>query len=126
EEITSQGRTRKERRQDFNASRIKRVANGSGHKEHEVKELINKFAMMRQMMMQIGVSSGLLGKIPGLKNLAQMRKFMGLDLKQMMGAAAPVDPDRKVFRPGARNEDRAKQKKKRKEARKQRKKSRRK
>jgi signal recognition particle subunit SRP54 len=127
EEITSQGRTRKERRQDFNAGRIKRVANGSGHKEHEVKELINKFAMMRQMMMQIGVSSGLLGKIPGLKNLAQMRKFMGLDLKQMMGAGAPaVDPDRKVFHPTARNEDKAKQKKKRKEARKQRKKSRRK
>ena len=123
EEITAQGRTRKERRQDFHAGRVTRVAKGSGHKDHEVKELINKFAMMRQMMMQIGVSSGLLGKIPGFKHIAQMRKFMGIDIKQMMSQAG-VDPERKVFHPTARNADKAKLKRKRKEARKHRKKNR--
>ena len=36
-----------------------------GHKEQEVADLLNRFGMMRQMMMQIGMSTGLLGKIPG-------------------------------------------------------------
>ena len=42
-------------------SRLRRVAQGSGHTVHEVVTLLNRFAMMRQMMIQIGRSSGLFG-----------------------------------------------------------------
>ena len=80
--------------------------------------------MMRQMMMQIGMSSGLLGKIPGFKQLAQMKKLAGLDVDQLaqmmndaVGRARPL--------PGPkRNVDRVKEKRKRKDARKARKKGR--
>jgi signal recognition particle GTPase len=45
----------------YNMSRLRRVAQGSGRTVHEVVDLLNRFAMMRQMMMQIGRSSGLFG-----------------------------------------------------------------
>ena len=47
---------------DYDEKRVQRVAKGSGRKETEVKELLNKFAMMRQMMTQMGAQSGLLGQ----------------------------------------------------------------
>ena len=61
------------------------MARGSGRKENEVKELLNRFAMMRQMMMQLGASTGLLGKIPGFKQLAQVKKMLGMDMNQLAG-----------------------------------------
>src|SRR6184192_259925 len=72
---------------DYDEKRVRRVAKGSGRKETEVKELLNKFAMMRQMMSQMGAQSGLLGKIPGFKQIAQMKKLAGIDVSQLMGAA---------------------------------------
>jgi hypothetical protein len=76
---------------DYDDQRVRRVAKGSGRKEQEVKELLNKFAMMRQMMTQMGAQSGLLGKIPGFKQIAQMRNMTkaaaGIDLNQLMSAA---------------------------------------
>src|SRR5262249_29269075 len=66
EMITSnQGIQRRRKAADYDAGRVKRVARGSGRQDNEVKELLNKFAMMRQMMLQMGAQSGLLGKIPG-------------------------------------------------------------
>ena len=41
-------------------SRLARVARGSGRAEQEVTNLLDRFAMMRQIMMQIGRSTGLL------------------------------------------------------------------
>ncbi len=64
----------------INQSRAGRIARGSGHRPHEVRNLIAQFMSMKKMMAQLGASSGLLGKIPGLKKLdqmAQMRKMMG-------------------------------------------------
>ena len=69
--------TRRRKGADYDEKRVKRVAKGSGRKETEVKELLNKFAMMRQMMSQMGAQSGLLGKIPGFKQIAQMKKMAG-------------------------------------------------
>ena len=43
---------------DYDEKRVKRVAKGSGRKDTEVKELLNKFAMMRQMMVQLGAAVG--------------------------------------------------------------------
>ena len=55
--------------------RISRVAKGSGREEKDVAELLERFGMMRQMMGSIGQSAGLLGKIPGMKQLAGARQL---------------------------------------------------
>ncbi|MBT8496282.1 MAG: signal recognition particle protein, partial [Deltaproteobacteria bacterium] len=86
EEITANsGKKHKRRRADFDPSRVKRIAGGSGRKENDVKELLQKFSSMRQMMVQLGASTGLMGKIPGLKQFSQMKKLAGLDLGALMG-----------------------------------------
>jgi signal recognition particle subunit SRP54 len=45
----------------YHMGRLRRVARGSGRKEHEVVDLLNRFATMQRVMMQIGTSTGLLG-----------------------------------------------------------------
>ena len=86
EEITAQtGKKAKRRRADYDPDRVRRIARGSGRKETEVKELLQKFATMRQMMVQLGASTGLMGKIPGLKQFSQMKKLAGMDLGALMG-----------------------------------------
>jgi signal recognition particle subunit SRP54 len=54
-------------------SRTKRIARGSGCPEEAVTELVQKFLFMRQMMGGMGNDLGMLGKIPGMKNLAMAR-----------------------------------------------------
>ncbi len=56
---TTSGRQAKRRRADFHPGRVKRISKGSGRGENEVKELLQKFAQMRQMMVQLGASTGL-------------------------------------------------------------------
>jgi signal recognition particle subunit SRP54 len=88
EEVASQrepGKKNKRRRADYHPDRVKRISNGSGRSEDEVKELLQKFGAMRQMMVQLGASTGLLGKIPGFKQFSQMKKLAGLDLSAIMG-----------------------------------------
>ncbi len=85
EEITSQaGKKTKRKSADYDPRRVRRVASGSGRGETEVKELLHKFATMRQMMVQLGASTGLMGKIPGFKQFAQMKKLAGMDLGSMV------------------------------------------
>ncbi len=64
--------------------RVGRVARGSGQPEQGVTELIQKFLFMRQMMAGMG-GSGLLGKIPGMKNLAMARNMR----RAMKGGGMP-------------------------------------
>jgi signal recognition particle subunit SRP54 len=127
QEIIEGGKVKKRKAADYNLQRVRRVANGAGRKDHEVKELLHKFAMMRGMMMQMGAQTGLLGKIPGFRQISQMKKLAGIDVGQIMQAAGMeraahrFTPPRPVV-----NTDRNKEKRKRKEARKQRKKARKK
>jgi signal recognition particle subunit SRP54 len=87
EDITSSaGKKTKRKSADYDPSRVKRVARGSGRSEPEVKELLHKFAMMRQMMVQLGASTGLLGKIPGFKQVSQMKKLANMDINALMAA----------------------------------------
>ena len=117
-------------KQEFHESRIRRVAKGSGREDNEVMELINKFATMKQVMLQMGASAGLFGKIPGLKQLSQIKQLAGVDMDQLMemsGLKAPEDgmfgPKKKKKQPkSAAAKTRAKRK--RKQARKSRKKRR--
>ena len=74
---------KKSTKDEFHLSRVRRVARGSGRKEDEVRELINKFATMKTMMLQLGSQAGLLGKIPGLKQLQQMKNIAGLDMEKL-------------------------------------------
>jgi signal recognition particle subunit SRP54 len=83
---TTSGKNAKRRRADFHPGRVKRIAVGSGRKENEVKELLQKFAQMRQMMVQLGASTGLMGKIPGFKQFQQMKRLANMDLGSLMGA----------------------------------------
>jgi len=74
------------------------------------------------MMMQIGMSTGLLGKIPGFKQLAQAKKLMGgLDVNQLASMMNTPSAERGHFQAPKRNVDRAKEKRKRKDSRKARK-----
>jgi signal recognition particle subunit SRP54 len=125
EEIVDNGKRKKKRSAFYDMSRLGRVARGSGHKEQEVADLLNRFAMMRQLMMQIGMSTGLLGKIPGFKQLSQAKKLMGLDVNQLANMMSTPSPERGHFQAPKRNVDKAKEKRKRKDARKARKKQRR-
>ena len=87
EEFTSTaGRQAKRRRADFAPGRVRRISKGSGRPESDVKELLQKFATMRQMMVQLGASTGLMGKLPGFKQFSQMKKLANMDLGAIMGA----------------------------------------
>ena len=83
---TTAGAKAKRRRADFHPGRVKRIAKGSGRGETEVKELLQKFAQMRQMMVQLGASTGLMGKLPGFKQFQQMKRLKNMDLNALMGA----------------------------------------
>ena len=124
EAIVDGGKRKKKRSAFYDIKRLGRIARGSGHKENEVADLLNRFAMMRQMMMQLGMSTGLLGKIPGFKQLAQAKKLMGMDVNALASMMNTPSPERGGFQAPKRNVDRAKEKRKRKDARKARKKGR--
>jgi signal recognition particle subunit SRP54 len=60
-------------------TRVARIAKGSGQDEPQVQELVQKFLFMKQMMEGLGQNMGMMGKIPGMKNVAmakQLRKQM--------------------------------------------------
>jgi signal recognition particle subunit SRP54 len=70
--------------------RMERVAKGSGRKKSDVKDLLQKFIMMRQVMGSIGANPGLLGRIPGFRQLGQLHKLKGLDLSTVFGKDAKM------------------------------------
>jgi signal recognition particle subunit SRP54 len=70
-------------------SRVTRIAKGSGQKEPPVQELVQKFLFMKQMMEGLGANMGMLGRIPGMKNLAMAKNLR----KQMaQGGGMPGFP----------------------------------
>jgi signal recognition particle subunit SRP54 len=55
--------------------RAERIAKGSGTNPEAVAELVQKFLFMKQMMGGLGQNLGMMGKIPGMKQMAQMRNM---------------------------------------------------
>lgn len=55
--------------------RVTRIAKGSGQPDQQVQELVQKFLFMKQMMGGLGQNMGLMGKIPGMKNLAMAKNL---------------------------------------------------
>lgn len=118
----------------INDSRAMRVAKGSGHTKKDVKGLLERFGMARVMMKEMGKATGMMGKVPGLREAAGLRRLkrQGLSLDpsmlsglQNMAAGGgipglPVEGERKV-----KKVDPSKKKAARKAARKARKKNKR-
>jgi signal recognition particle subunit SRP54 len=82
-EAIIQSLTKLERRDPYalirEESRVVRIAKGSGQPQEQVKELVQKFLFMKQMMDGMGANLGMMGRIPGMKNVAmakQLRKQM--------------------------------------------------
>jgi signal recognition particle subunit SRP54 len=73
------------RPQLINDSRVKRIAKGSGRKSEEVRDLLQRFGMMQQVMGTIGQNPGLLGRIPGLKQMGQLAQMKNMDLSSVFG-----------------------------------------
>ncbi|HLV21407.1 MAG TPA: signal recognition particle protein [Polyangiaceae bacterium] len=76
-------------------SRVRRIARGSGQEEQGVSELVQKFLFMQQMMSGMGQNMGMLGNIPGMKNLAMarnMRRAMKSGRMPDMGALGGMPP----------------------------------
>jgi len=60
-------------------TRVGRISRGCGQPEQQVNELVQKFLFMKQMMEGLGANMGMMGRVPGMKNIAmarQMRKQM--------------------------------------------------
>ena len=62
----------------INDSRAERIARGSGRKPEEVKDLLQRFSMMQGMMANLAAAPGLMGNLPGIKQLGQLRKMKGM------------------------------------------------
>ena len=74
----------------LDAKRIERISRGSGRKKEDVRDLLNKFSMMQQMMGTLGQNPGLLGRIPGFRQIAQLQKMKGMDLSNVFGKDAKL------------------------------------
>ena len=87
-EAIIQSMTRFERKDPYalvrEPTRVARISKGSGTTEQAVGELVQKFLFMRQMMSGLGQNMGMLGKIPGMKQMAMAR-----NAKKMMGGGMP-------------------------------------
>jgi signal recognition particle subunit SRP54 len=68
--------------------RVKRVAKGSGRSEKEVKDLLKQYDTMRGVMKQIGDAPGLLSRLPGIKQLFQLRQMQGKGMEDVLGDEA--------------------------------------
>ena len=83
--ISSMTKTEREHPEVLDESRVGRIANGSGVKRSDVKELLQRFFAMRQLMGQVGKNPGLLSRIPGFKQLSQLKDIQGLDMQDLLG-----------------------------------------
>ena len=86
--VHSMTRDERQRPDSITDGRIKRIAKGSGRGEKEVKDLLKQYNAMRSVMKQIGSAPGLLSRLPGLKQLAQLRKLQGKGMEDVLGEDA--------------------------------------
>jgi signal recognition particle subunit SRP54 len=111
----------------INDSRAKRIAKGSGRSAGEVKDLLERFKMTRQMMKQVGTMSGLAGSFKEQRamqrQMAQFAQAAGGGGFGGMGAGGETADGRPAL-PVFSKEDLAARRKKTKEARSARKKQR--
>jgi signal recognition particle subunit SRP54 len=71
-------------------SRSARIARGSGRTKKDVGELMGKYRMMQQVMGAVGQNPGLLGRIPGFKQLGQLARMKDMDMSALFGKDGPM------------------------------------
>jgi len=71
-------------------SRAARIARGSGRTKKDVGELMGKYRMMQQVMGAVGQNPGLLGRIPGFKQLGQLARMKNMDIGALFGKDGPM------------------------------------
>jgi signal recognition particle subunit SRP54 len=86
--VDSMTRTERQRPDLLDGSRVKRVARGSGRTEKDVRDLLTQYNTMRNVMKQIGDAPGLLSRLPGIKQLFQLRQLQGKGMEDVLGAEA--------------------------------------
>ncbi len=68
--------------------RIKRIARGSGRTDKEVRDLLKQYNAMKSVMKTVGSAPGLLSRLPGMKNLMNLRRMQGKGMEDVLGADA--------------------------------------
>lgn len=101
----------------INDSRMKRIAKGSGRDPKEVKELLERFKMTREMMKSVGMASGMFGP----KQARQMQRKLEQMAKGMNPNAAPPEEAEPLLLPSMSTEEKEARRKKARAARKARK-----
>ncbi len=86
--VDSMTRSERERPDSVGDSRITRIARGSGRTEKDVKDLLKQYHAMRGVMRSIGSAPGLLSRLPGIKQLVQLRKLQGKGMEDVLGEDA--------------------------------------
>jgi signal recognition particle subunit SRP54 len=86
--VDSMTQTERQRPDSITDARIKRIARGSGRTEKDVRDLLKQYNGMRGVMKQIGSAPGLLARLPGVKQLMQLRKMQGKGMDDVLGADA--------------------------------------
>jgi signal recognition particle subunit SRP54 len=86
--IGSMTRIERQRPDTITEPRIKRIASGSGRPEKEVKNLLKQYHAMRTVMKQVGSAPGLLARLPGVKNLMNLRQLQGKGMEDVLGPDA--------------------------------------
>lgn len=67
-------------------NRVRRIAAGSGTDVEKVEQVLQQFNMMRGMMQQFSnMGGGILNKIPGIKQLNQLRGMKNMDMSSLLG-----------------------------------------
>ena len=69
----------------ISGGRLTRIARGSGRTVQDVQGLLTQYKTMRQVMGQIGSAPGLLARLPGFKQIAQLRQLKGMGMEDLFG-----------------------------------------
>jgi signal recognition particle subunit SRP54 len=69
----------------INNARALRIAKGAGRTVNDLGGLLQRFNMMRKVMRQIGESPGILSRLPGFRQIAQLQQMKGMNVKDMFG-----------------------------------------
>jgi signal recognition particle subunit SRP54 len=86
--VDSMTKVERQRPDVISEPRVKRIARGSGRSEREVRDLLKQYNTMRGVMRQIGDAPGLLSRLPGIKQLFQLRKLQGKGMEDVLGEEA--------------------------------------
>ncbi len=86
--VDSMTKTERLRPDVINEGRTRRIAKGSGRGENEVRDLLKQYQTMRGVMKTIGDAPGLLSRLPGIKQLFQLRQMQGKGMEDVLGADA--------------------------------------